>query len=93
MHRKVVYLPISGQCLISIPAGRKINKVYLERVALSVFDIYSSLEISRKLEKLMGQFRDKWGSNSGDIADQKTKCYINPFQANEIGEDTTCNTK
>ena len=54
-----MYLPISGQCLISIPAGRKINKVYLERVALSVFDIYSSLEISRKLEKLMGQFRDK----------------------------------
>ena len=41
----------------------------------------------------MGQFRDKWGSNSGDIADQKTKCYINPFPANEIGEDTTFNTK
>lgn len=41
----------------------------------------------------MGQFRDKWGSNSEDIADQKTKCYINPFQANEIGKDNTFNTK
>ena len=41
----------------------------------------------------MGQFQDKWGSNSGDIADQKTKCYINLFLANEIGEDTTFDTK